>query len=287
MAAAARPQSAPLTLDQAVGDSLKRYPAIRVSQEQINGRRPRLNSRVRLTCRRSMLARVNRATRNNVFGILLPQSVIPSMSGPVIGSNHLGSVWGSAIGGLVSWEPFDFGLRSANVAAANASNCALADSRKTNGIRCCRRPGGCLPHVVGCPGDRPRRTGRRRSRRNHPPYHRGASRRGTASGRRSVPRGSRTCLHAYARDPGRAGDRPHAPRSRSLPGPTPRRSLWPPPAWRRCLPISPSPVQRRGQPRVDRAECGRRTRARRAVGQQAAATRRGITPAKGKMQQGQ
>jgi outer membrane protein TolC len=67
------------------------------------------------------LAQVNRATRNNVFGLLLPQSVIPSMSGPVIGSNNFGSVWGSAIGGLVTWEPFDFGLRGANVAVAGAA----------------------------------------------------------------------------------------------------------------------------------------------------------------------
>lgn len=66
------------------------------------------------------LAQVNRATRNNVFGLLLPQSVIPSMSGPVIGSNNLGTVWGSAVGVLVTWEPFDFGLWSANVAVANA-----------------------------------------------------------------------------------------------------------------------------------------------------------------------
>jgi len=43
------------------------------------------------------------------------------MSGPVIGSNNLGSVWGSALGGLVTWEPFDFGLRSANVGIAAAA----------------------------------------------------------------------------------------------------------------------------------------------------------------------
>jgi outer membrane protein len=56
----------------------------------------------------------------NVFGLLLPQSVIPSLSGPVIGSNNFGTVWGSAVGVLVTWQPFDFGLRSANVAAATA-----------------------------------------------------------------------------------------------------------------------------------------------------------------------
>src|SRR6202011_5932419 len=66
-------------------------------------------------------AQANRATRNNIFGFLLPQSVIPSISGPVLGSNNFGSVWGSAIGGLVTWEPFDMGLRSANIAVANAA----------------------------------------------------------------------------------------------------------------------------------------------------------------------
>jgi outer membrane protein len=39
---------------------------------------------------------------------------------PVIGSNNLGSVWGSAVGGLVTWEPFDLGLRRANIGVANA-----------------------------------------------------------------------------------------------------------------------------------------------------------------------
>jgi outer membrane protein TolC len=53
--------------------------------------------------------------------MLLPQSVIPSMSGPVLGTNNLGTAWGSAVGALVTWEPFDFGLRAANVGVANAA----------------------------------------------------------------------------------------------------------------------------------------------------------------------
>jgi outer membrane protein len=68
-----------------------------------------------------MLAQANRATRNNVFGLLLPQSVIPSISGPVLGTNNLGSAWGSAVGTLLTWEPFDFGLRQAGVTAATAA----------------------------------------------------------------------------------------------------------------------------------------------------------------------
>jgi outer membrane protein TolC len=117
-------QTAPstITLSQAVENSLKNYPSIRVSQEQINAAAAAIQlARTAYLPRVDALAQANRATRNNVFGILLPQNVIPSMSGPVIGSNNFGSVWGSAIGGLVTWEPFDFGLRSANVAVANAA----------------------------------------------------------------------------------------------------------------------------------------------------------------------
>ena len=113
---------ATLTLPQAVENSLKNYPSIRVSQEQINAATAAIQlARTAYLPKVDALAQVNRATRNNVFGLLLPQNVIPSMSGPVIGSNNFGSVWGSAIGGLVTWEPFDFGLRGANVAVANAA----------------------------------------------------------------------------------------------------------------------------------------------------------------------
>src|SRR5207302_9473198 len=71
--------------------------------------------------RADFLGQVNRATHNNVFGLLLPQSVIPSMTGPVLGTNSLSSVWGSAVGALVTWEPIDFGLRKANVETSQAA----------------------------------------------------------------------------------------------------------------------------------------------------------------------
>src|SRR5580700_7407316 len=118
----ARGQLSALTLTQAVEAALRNYPSIRVSQEQINAAAAGIQlARTAYLPRIDGLAQVNRATRNNIFGLLLPQSVIPSMSGPVIGSNNLGSAWGSAIGALVNWEPFDFGLRRANVAAATAA----------------------------------------------------------------------------------------------------------------------------------------------------------------------
>jgi len=121
----------PITLPQAVESSLKNYPSIRVSQEQVNAASAAIQlARTAYLPKVDALAQVNRATRNNVFGLLLPQSVIPSMSGPVIGSNNFGSVWGSAIGGLVTWEPFDFGLRNANVAAAGAARAQVEASVK-------------------------------------------------------------------------------------------------------------------------------------------------------------
>ena len=119
--AAAALRGQPLTLSQTVDAALRNYPSIQVSQAEIDAAAAGIRiARTAYLPRIDTLAQINRATRNNVFGMLLPQSVIPSMSGPVIGSNNLGSAWGSAIGGLVTWEPFDFGQRAANVAAAAA-----------------------------------------------------------------------------------------------------------------------------------------------------------------------
>ena len=114
--------SAGLTPTQAVEAALRNYPAVQVSQEQINAAAAGIQlARTAYLPRVDMLAQENRATRNNVFGLLMPQGVIPSMSGPVLGTNNLGTVWGSAIGTLVTWEPFDFGLRKASVDAAEAA----------------------------------------------------------------------------------------------------------------------------------------------------------------------
>src|SRR5450755_3783195 len=111
-----------LTITQAVESALHNYPSIKVSQEQINAAAAGIQlARTAYLPHIDGLAQVNRATRNNVFGLLLPQSVIPSISGPVLGTNNFGTAWGSAVGGLVIWEPFDFGLRRASVDVAGAA----------------------------------------------------------------------------------------------------------------------------------------------------------------------
>ena len=125
-AAAACAQPAPqpdrLTISQAVDAALRSYPAVQVSQEEMNAAAAGIElARTAYLPRVDLLAQANRATRNNVFGLLLPQSVIPSMSGPVLGTNNLGTGWGSAVGTLVTWEPFDLGERRASVEAATAA----------------------------------------------------------------------------------------------------------------------------------------------------------------------
>jgi outer membrane protein len=115
-------QQAGVTIGQAVDASLRNYPAIRVSREQAAAAAAGIQlARTAYLPRVDAFAQGNRATRNNVFGMLLPQSVIPQLSGPVIGSNNLGTAWGSAIGTLVTWEPFDFGQRRAGVAVAESA----------------------------------------------------------------------------------------------------------------------------------------------------------------------
>jgi len=113
---------ATLTIAQAVEHALTNYPSIRVSQEEVNAAAAGIQlARTAYLPRIDALAQANRATRNNVFGLLLPQGAIPSMSGPVLGTNNFGTAWGSAIGTLVTWEPFDFGLRKSTVASAGAA----------------------------------------------------------------------------------------------------------------------------------------------------------------------
>src|SRR5258705_6611820 len=115
-------QQPTLTIDQAVQQALDKYPAITSSLEQVSAAAAGINlARTAYLPRADFLGQVNRATHNNVFGQLFPQSVIPSMTGPVLGTNSFNNVWGTAVGVQVSWEPFDFGLPKTNVQVAEAS----------------------------------------------------------------------------------------------------------------------------------------------------------------------
>ena len=111
----------PLTLEQAVAQAAQNYGAVRVSAEQANAAAASINlARTAFLLKVDGLAQLNRGTRNNVYGMLMPNSVIMPISGPPNPSNSLTSVWGSAVGVLVAWEPLDFGLRQSQVGVAEA-----------------------------------------------------------------------------------------------------------------------------------------------------------------------
>jgi outer membrane protein len=121
------------TLGQALQYALEHYPTLRASLEQINVATGNVGvARGDYLPRFEAVWQTNRATANNIVGQLLPQSVIPALSGPVLSSASSDTVWGSAVGGLLSWEPFDFGLRGAAVREAEAGVVrARADEKVT------------------------------------------------------------------------------------------------------------------------------------------------------------
>ena len=115
-----RPQ--PLKLGAAVDLALSNYPSVRASRAQTAAAEAGVDvARTAYLPRVDMLWQQNLATRNNVFGLLFPQSVVPPISGPQLDRESLRGAAGSAGGLLLSWEPFDFGLRRANVELARAS----------------------------------------------------------------------------------------------------------------------------------------------------------------------
>lgn len=115
-------QESPLTFKDAVRRAAERYPSVKVSRDQVNEAAASITlARTAFLPRVDGIAQVNRATANNVFGLLLPNSVIPPISGPQIDGDQSRNVFGTAFGVLVSWEPFDFGRRQADVDIASAA----------------------------------------------------------------------------------------------------------------------------------------------------------------------
>jgi len=108
-----------LRLQDAVELAQTNYPSIRTAEAQVKVASAGIDlARDAYLPRLDLIWQENRASVNNVFGTLLPQGVIPSMSGPALGTKSFDSTFGSAGGALFSWEPFDFGYRKANVDVA-------------------------------------------------------------------------------------------------------------------------------------------------------------------------
>ncbi len=117
-----------VTLNDAIQLALKNHPTVKESRARAQAADATIGvARTAYLPRLDALWQVNRATHNNVFGLLLPQGIVPPISGPVQGTTSLhDGVWGSAAGVLLSWQAVDFGLRRANVDAARAQTAAAS-----------------------------------------------------------------------------------------------------------------------------------------------------------------
>jgi outer membrane protein TolC len=113
--------SFPVTLQQAIRYAIDNYPSIRASTARVSAQESGVDlARTAYLPRLDWSLQVNRATRNNVPGLLIPGTVTPAISGPASDSASASSIWGTANALLMSWEAFDFGLRGASVNLARA-----------------------------------------------------------------------------------------------------------------------------------------------------------------------
>jgi outer membrane protein TolC len=120
--------SKPLSLTEALTMAQDKYPSIKAAMEQQAAAQNQIGvARTAYLPRVDMLWQTNRATDDNLTGLLLPQAVLPSISGPVAVEDPGKSAWSSAGGALINWQPFDFGKRSGQVDVAQR-NAAAATS---------------------------------------------------------------------------------------------------------------------------------------------------------------
>jgi len=121
------------TLEQAIDFALKNYPSVLAALERTSAAEAGVGlARTNYLPHADALWQGNRASRNNILGLLLPNSTIPTVSGPELATTSGRGAWGSAAGLLFSWEAFDFGRRRAEVDAARAArNTANAEAELT------------------------------------------------------------------------------------------------------------------------------------------------------------
>lgn len=118
---ASSPQPAinsPLALALVIEEAEAKYPAIRAAEEQQEAARHAIGvAKTAYLPRADMLWQANRATTNKPNIALLPQGIVPIPDTPARASTGR-SDWNTATGVLLAWQPFDFGVRGAQVGVA-------------------------------------------------------------------------------------------------------------------------------------------------------------------------
>jgi outer membrane protein TolC len=114
------PQS--LTLVAAIELARRNYPSIKaVSLKSEAAREGITQAKTAYLPHVDFLLDENYGTANNITGFLAPQNIVPNISGTVRSSNSFQGGFGFTSGTLISWEPFDFGLRKAQVNVARSN----------------------------------------------------------------------------------------------------------------------------------------------------------------------
>jgi outer membrane protein TolC len=77
--------SEPLTLEQVIATATANYPTIRAAEAQQRAAKGAIEvARTAFLPRVDILWQTDRATANNVLGLTLPQSVVPSVTGSIL-----------------------------------------------------------------------------------------------------------------------------------------------------------------------------------------------------------
>jgi outer membrane protein TolC len=117
-----------LSLAEALDYAQSHYPSVRAALEEKVATGHDVDvARAAYLPQVSLLWQINRATENNFTGLLLPQPVLPALSGPALPPNSQ-SAWNSGAGVLVTWRPYDFGYRAARVDAARQAETAAVQA---------------------------------------------------------------------------------------------------------------------------------------------------------------
>lgn len=111
-----------LTLVGAIELAKRNYPSVKTAMLRAEAAHEAITqAKTAYLPRADLMIDENWATANNITGVLAPQTVVPAITGSVKGDNFhndgLGG-FGFTTGAMVSWQPFDFGLRKANVNVA-------------------------------------------------------------------------------------------------------------------------------------------------------------------------
>ncbi len=116
--AAQEPVQGPLTLTLAIQEAEAKYPAIRAAQERQEAARSAIGvAKTAYLPRADLLWQANRATTNKPNIAFLPQGIVPVPDTPARPTTGR-SDWNTLTGVLFAWQPFDFGVRRAQIGVA-------------------------------------------------------------------------------------------------------------------------------------------------------------------------